>query len=65
MANRYSVYNKETDMPVAVYATSKECASAMGIRLQSFYKYIWRVREGKHESVKWDIYQDEIDEECV
>lgn len=36
--NRYTVYNNKTDFPVIVYGTSEECAKAMGITLNTFYK---------------------------
>ena len=58
---RYSVYHKNTDMPLIVYATAAECAAAMGIRKDSFYRYIVRKRSGITMR-KWVIYVDEIDE---
>lgn len=54
----YSVYHKKTDQPLIVYATSKECAKAMGIRLNSFYRYICRMRGGKIQLRKWAVYED-------
>lgn len=55
----YSVYDKKTDMPVIVYATAKECAKAMGIEPCSFYRYLTRIRDGRFNVRKWDIYVDE------
>ena len=62
-AKRYSVYHKGTDMPLVIYATAKECAEAMGIRLNSFYRYIVRMRGGKIQLRKWAVYEDESEEE--
>lgn len=58
---RYSVYYKKTDEPLFIYGTSKECAKAMGIRLNSFYRYIVRMRQGKIKLRKWLVYEDEVD----
>lgn len=63
MANRYSVYNKKTDAPIVIYGTSKECANAMGIRLNSFYKHIVRMRKGKTNTTKWLVFEDEKEED--
>lgn len=59
MANRYSVYHKKTDLPLIIYGTSKECAKAMGIKVNSFYRYIVRMRQGRIRLRKWAVYQDE------
>lgn len=59
---KYSVYHKKTDQPLIVYASSKECAKAMGIVLNSFYRYISRMREGKINLRKWSIYEDEVED---
>ena len=58
---RYSVYHRKTDEPLVIYGTSKECAKAMGIRLNSFYRYIVRMRQGKIQLRKWLVYEDEVD----
>lgn len=58
-AKRYSVYDAKTELPVLIYAGSKECAKAMGIKLNSFYRYICRMRGGKIELRKWLVYEDE------
>lgn len=54
----YSVYSKKTDQPLIIYATSKDCAKAMGIKVNSFYRYICRMRGGKIELRKWVVYED-------
>lgn len=58
---RYSVYHRKTDEPLVIYGTSKECAKAMGIRVNSFYRYIVRMRQGKIKLRKWLVYEDEVD----
>lgn len=62
MVKRYSVYHKKTDMPLILYATAKECAEAMGIKRNSFYRYICRMRGGKINLRKWLVYEDEVEE---
>ena len=57
----YSVYHRKTDEPLVIYGTSKECAKAMGIRVNSFYRYIVRMRQGKIKLRKWLVYEDEVD----
>lgn len=47
MRKKYSVYNTKTDMPLIIYASPKECAEAMGIKLNSFYRYISRKKSGR------------------
>ena len=61
-AGRYSVYYAKTEMPFIIYGTSKECAKAMGITLNAFYRYIMRIKGGKTKPYKWLIYEDEVDE---
>ena len=58
-AKKYSVYNAKTDQPVLIYANSKDCAKVMGIELNSFYRYISRMRGGKIKLRKWLVYEDE------
>lgn len=60
----YSVYHTKNDKPLIVYATSKECAKAMGISVKSFYRYIVRMRHGI-KMRKWSVYEDEQGEEDV
>ena len=59
----YSVYNKKDDRPLIIYATARECAEAIGIKLNSFYRYICRMRAGKIELRKWLVYEDELEDE--
>jgi RNA polymerase subunit RPABC4/transcription elongation factor Spt4 len=60
--NRYSVYHNKTEQPVIIYATATECAKAMGIKTNSFYRYICRMRSGKNRQRKWLVYEDEVEE---
>ena len=59
---RYSVYHRKNDVPLILYATAAECAAAMGIRLDSFYRHMVRERQGKVRLRKWAVYEDETDE---
>ena len=60
--NRYSVYHAKTELPLILYATSKECAVAMGVKVNSFYRYICRMRGGKIKLRKWLVYEDEVED---
>lgn len=59
---RYSVYHRSTDQPLIVYATATECAKAMGIKKNSFYRYIVRMRGGNIRLRKWAVYEDEVED---
>ena len=63
MREKYSVYNTKTDMPLIIYASPKECAEAMGIKLNSFYKYISRKKSGTSQTRQWAVYEDEVGDE--
>ena len=58
-AKKYSVYDAKTEMPILIYASSKECAKVMGIELHSFYRYLYRMRKGEIKLRKWLVYEDE------
>ena len=59
---RYSVYYSKTDRPLIIYANARECAAAMGISLNSFYRNVMRLRQGMLKYHKWDIYEDETED---
>lgn len=60
----YSVYDAKTDVPLIIYANSRDCAKAMGVTLNSFHRYMVRMRQGKIKLRKWAIYEDgEADDE--
>ena len=41
----YSVYERGTDRPIFIHGTSRQCADALGIELDSFYKQVVRTRK--------------------
>lgn len=49
----YTIYNNETDMPVIIDGTAKECANAMGLKMSSFYPTVRRSKMGVLK--KWYI----------
>lgn len=53
-ANSYTVWDKNTDELVILDGTSKECAKAMGITIQSFYSYLCK---SKKSVIRWDIIE--------
>lgn len=61
-AGWYSVYNAKTDEPLVIFGLAKECAKAMGITLNSFYRSVMRTRQGKIKIRKWAVYEDEVED---
>lgn len=60
--NRYTVYNRKTDMPVMIGGTARECAKAMGVTLPSFYSIYSRFKNGRLDSgAKWEVFPDAPD----
>ncbi len=59
---RYSVYRKEDDMPIIIHGLSGECAAAMGITKNSFYRYMVRLDHGI-KLRKYEVFLDDPDEE--
>lgn len=47
----YSVYRNKTDTPIIIDGTAKECAAAMGVTLQSFYRTVSRQKKGRSQRV--------------
>lgn len=45
-------------MPVVVYGTAQECARALGVKLNTFYHYVYHRRNLK----KYEIFEDELEE---
>jgi hypothetical protein len=60
--NKYSVYEQGTDKPIFIYGTAAECANSLGVSVGSFYKQIWRARNGMPPQ-KYQIYIENTDEE--
>ena len=56
----YTVYNNKTDMPVVIDGNAAQCAAAMGMSINGFYKTVSYVRSGKNK--KWHIERYFIDE---
>lgn len=59
---RYSVYRKKDDFPIAIRATTVQCAKAMGIKTSSFNEMASRQRHGKigtSREWKWEIVREE------
>ncbi len=60
---RFSVYRREDEMPVILYATAEECAEAMGCSRDTFFTYLSRFKKGMMYPKKYLIYEDEVEEE--
>ena len=58
----YSVYDVNTELPLVIYGTANECAEAMGITLNSFWRHLMRIRGGKLKQRKWVVYEDETED---
>lgn len=58
---RYSVYERGTDRPIVIYGLTHECAEAMGISVDSFYKAVHRQRHGEPIK-KYEIFEDDFEE---
>ena len=52
---RYSVYRRDDDMPLIIFATANECAAALGCDVRSFYSYLSRCSKGKPYPKKYVI----------
>lgn len=65
MANMYSVYERGTDRPIFIYGTSRQCAKALGVKLDTFYTYIKRMHEGNPPKKIEIIIEDKDDEEVT
>lgn len=60
---KYSVYEVGTDRPICTNGTAQECAAALGIKLNSFYWQMHRLKDGLHTPRKYEIFIDDDDEE--
>ncbi len=61
MANWYSVYERGTDRPIIIHGTPAECAAALGITRDSFYKSIQLTKSGSPRK-KYEIFKDDPEE---
>ena len=57
----YSVYDRDTEMPVIIHATAKEVQEQLGISAQTFYTYVSHTRNGTRKN-KYEIYLDDQEE---
>ena len=55
--NMYSVYERPTDRPIVIYGTARECAEALGITRESFYKQLIREKRGVPPK-SYEIFED-------
>ena len=60
---RYSVYHRDNEMPLIIFATASECAAALGCDVRTFYAYLSRFNAGKPYPKNYLIYEDELDED--
>ena len=58
----YSVYSRDTDMPILIHATAKECQEVLGISPSTFYCYVSHSRRSTRKN-KYDIFLDEDEED--
>lgn len=56
---KYSVYECGTDRPIFINGTAKECAEAMGVTTNSFYKRLWSHRSGRNVPRDYEIFIDD------
>lgn len=62
---RFSIYRRDDEMPVILYATANECAEAIGCTRATFFTYLSRFRKGKRYPKNYLIYEDELEDEDV
>ena len=61
--NRYTVYDRRTDLPVMVNGTARECAAAMGVTLGSFRTLYTKLKNGcPAVGHRWEIFKDGPDD---
>lgn len=59
---RYSVYRVRDEMPIIIYGTAKECAAALGIRMDSFFRQVSRSKEKKTNHGRYVVYEDQVED---
>lgn len=60
----YSVYSRRDDMPIIIHGTSRECAEALGITVNAFYRMVSRTRNRKPDaSRRYFVYIDDDEED--
>ena len=58
----YSVYSRDTDMPILIHATAKECQAVLGVSPGTFYTYVSHSRHGTRNN-KYEIFLDDNEED--
>ncbi len=58
----YSVYDRDTDMPLIIHGTVKECTERLGITEATFRSYVSQTRSGVRKN-KYEVYVDDLEEE--
>lgn len=62
---RWSVYHRDSEMPIILYATSEECAKVLGVSRATFFSYLSRFKKGEPYPKKYLIYEDEMEDDDV
>lgn len=62
MPKKFSVYDRHTDLPIAINQTSRECAKALRISVKSFYRQLCRSRHGNPPK-RYEIIEDKEENE--
>ena len=58
--NKYTVYDKHTDLPIIIDGTADKCAAAMGVTVDSFWSARSRfLKPRKQKDERWEIYKEE------
>lgn len=61
--NRYSVYERGTDHPIVIWGSATECATALKMSRDSFYRQVVRTKRGtpprKYEIIIHDTENEE------
>ena len=52
-----------TDEPIVIHGTARDCASAIHVKLETFFEYLSRQRKGLING-KWEIFEEgrEVDD---
>ena len=58
----YSVYDRETEMPIIIHANAKEIRERLGITDQTFRTYASHTKNGTR-SDKYLIYVDDLEDD--
>ena len=59
----YSIYNRKTDEPVLIHATSREIREKMNIKPSNLSHYVEHTRKNLHVGRRYDVYVDDPEED--